>query len=42
MAAFVARYACAFADVVTQEKLDTAALERQLNDFLVTWNGSAE
>jgi F-type H+-transporting ATPase subunit delta len=42
MAAFVARYACAFADVVTQEKLDTAALERQLNDFLATWNGSAE
>ncbi len=42
MAAFVARYARAFADVVTQEKLDTAALDRQLNDFLATWDGSAE
>ena len=42
MAAFVARYACAFADVVTAEKLDTAALDRQLNDFLATWDASAE
>jgi F-type H+-transporting ATPase subunit delta len=42
MAAFVARYARAFADVVTQEKLDTAELDRQLNDFLATWDGSAE
>ncbi len=42
MAAFVARYARAFADVVTQEKLDTAALDRQLDDFLATWDGSAE
>jgi F-type H+-transporting ATPase subunit delta len=42
MAAFVARYARAFADVVTQEKLDTAELDRQLNDFLSTWDGSAE
>ena len=42
MAAFVARYARAFADVVTQDKLDTAALDRQLNDFLATWDGSAE
>jgi F-type H+-transporting ATPase subunit delta len=42
MAAFVARYACAFADVVTQEKLDTAALDRQLDDFLLTWESSAE
>jgi F-type H+-transporting ATPase subunit delta len=42
MAAFVARYACAFADVVTQEKLDTAALDRQLDDFLATLNGSSE
>jgi len=41
MAAFVARYACAFADVVTQEKLDTAALDRQLDDFLGTLDGSA-
>jgi F-type H+-transporting ATPase subunit delta len=42
MAAFVARYACAFADVVTAEKLDTAALDRQLDDFLATWDASAE
>ena len=42
MAAFVARYARAFADVVTQEKLDTAALDRQMNDFLSTWEASAE
>jgi F-type H+-transporting ATPase subunit delta len=42
MAAFVARYACAFADVVTSAKLDTAALDRQLNDFLGTWDGSQE
>jgi F-type H+-transporting ATPase subunit delta len=42
MAAFVARYASAFADVVTQEKLDTAELDRQLDDFLSTWDGSAE
>jgi len=42
MAAFVARYACAFADVVTAEKLDAAALDRQLNDFLATWEASAE
>jgi F-type H+-transporting ATPase subunit delta len=42
MAAFVARYARAFADVVTQEKLDTAAIDRQFNDFLATWDGSAE
>jgi F-type H+-transporting ATPase subunit delta len=42
MAAFVARYARAFADVVTAEKLDTAAIDRQLTDFLATWDGSAE
>ena len=42
MAAFVARYARAFADVVTAEKLDTAALDRQLDDFLSTWDGSPE
>lgn len=42
MAAFVARYAQAFADVVTEKKLDSAALDRQMNDFLATWNGSAE
>ena len=42
MAAFVARYARAFADVVTAEKLDTAALDRQMDDFLATWEASAE
>jgi len=42
MAAFVARYARAFADVVTAEKLDTAALDRQWDDFLATWDASAE
>ncbi len=42
MAAFVARYAQAFSDVVTQKKLDTAVLDRQMEDFLATWNGSAE
>jgi F-type H+-transporting ATPase subunit delta len=42
MAAFVARYARAFADVVGQEKLDTAALDRQMDDFLLTWDASAE
>jgi len=42
MAAFVARYAVAFADVVADAKLDTAAIDRQLTDFLATWNGSAE
>jgi F-type H+-transporting ATPase subunit delta len=42
MAIFVARYARAFADVVTQEKLDTAALDRQLDDFLATWESSSE
>ncbi len=42
MAAFVSRYARAFADVVTSAKLDTAAIDRQLTDFLATWDGSAE
>ena len=42
MAAFVARYARAFADVVTAEKLDITALDRQLDDFLATWEASAE
>jgi|ERR1039457_1161394 F-type H+-transporting ATPase subunit delta len=42
MAAFAARYARAFADVVASAKLDAAALDRQLNDFLGTWDGSAE
>jgi F-type H+-transporting ATPase subunit delta len=42
MAAFVARYANAFADVVTAAKLDTDALSAQFSDFLATWNGSQE
>ena len=42
MAAFVSRYASAFADVVTAAKLDTAAIDRQLTDFLATWDGSPE
>ncbi|MGB8030654.1 MAG: ATP synthase F1 subunit delta [Terracidiphilus sp.] len=42
MPAFVARYAEAFADVVTDAKLDTAAIDRQFSDFLSTWEGSAE
>jgi F-type H+-transporting ATPase subunit delta len=42
MPAFVARYANAFADVVTDAKLDTAAIDRQFSDFLSTWEGSAE
>jgi len=42
MAAFVARYASAFADVVTAAKLDSVALDRQFGDFLSTWDGSPE
>ncbi len=41
MPAFVSHYARAFADVVLQAKLDSAALDRQLSDFLATWDGSA-
>jgi len=42
MAGFVSRYASAFLDVVTSAKLDSAAIESQLSDFLGTWNGSPE
>ena len=42
MAAFVSRYARAFADVVASAKLDPAAIDRQLDDFLFTWQGSPE
>jgi F-type H+-transporting ATPase subunit delta len=42
MAAFVARYARAFADVAAQKNLDTGALDRQMKDFLRTLEGSAE
>jgi len=42
MAAFASRYARAFADVVASAHLDTAAIDRQLNDLLATWEGSSE
>jgi F-type H+-transporting ATPase subunit delta len=42
MAAFVARYASAFLDVITAAKLDTASIDRQFADFLGTWDGSPE
>ncbi|KAA6460907.1 ATP synthase F1 subunit delta [Acidobacteria bacterium AB60] len=42
MPAFVSHYARAFADVVTAAKLDTAAIDRQLGDFLGTWDASRE
>lgn len=42
MPAFVARYATAFAEVITAAKLDTAAIDRQLTDFLATWTDSRE
>src|SRR3954451_12359984 len=42
MSAFASRYARAFADVVASAHLDTAAIDRQLNDFLATWDGSKE
>ena len=42
MAAFAARYATAFLDVVTDARIETGAIDRQLADFLATWDGSAE
>lgn len=42
MPAFVSHYARAFADVVTERKLDSAAIDRQLADFLATWDGSKD
>lgn len=42
MAAFVSRYASAFADVVTAARLDTATIDQKLHDFLATWEGSGE
>jgi F-type H+-transporting ATPase subunit delta len=42
MPAFVSRYATAFAEVVTGAGLDTTAIDRQLTDFLATWDGSPE
>ena len=40
MAVFVSRYARAFADVVAQFHLEPSEVEKQLNDFLGTWDGS--
>ena len=42
MAAYVVRYAQAFLDVVTAAKLDPPAVDRQLSDFVATWDGSPE
>ncbi|MGA3334574.1 MAG: ATP synthase F1 subunit delta [Terracidiphilus sp.] len=42
MPAFVSRYASAFADVVADAKLSTAAIDGQLTNFLATWEASAE
>ena len=42
MAAFASRYARAFAEVVASAHLDAAAIDRQLNDFLATWDGSSQ
>ncbi len=40
--ALASRYARAFVDVVTSAHLDTSAIDRQLADFLATWDGSTE
>ncbi len=42
MAAFASRYAQAFLDVVTERKLDTAAIDRQFADFDATFAASPE
>lgn len=42
MPAFASRYAAAFLDVVMAAKLDTKAIDRQLTDFLSTWDGSSD
>jgi F-type H+-transporting ATPase subunit delta len=42
MAAFVSRYARAFADVVTEMQLSAPAIDKELSDFLGTWDESAE
>lgn len=42
MAAFASHYAHSFLDVVTARKLDAAAIDRQLRDFLATLDGSRE
>jgi F-type H+-transporting ATPase subunit delta len=42
MPAFVPRYAAAFLDVVMLARLDATAIDRQITDFLATWDGSHE
>ncbi len=42
MAAYVARYAKAFADVMAEMHLDAAAVDTQLSDFLASWDGSPQ
>jgi F-type H+-transporting ATPase subunit delta len=42
MAAYVSRYAQAFAEVVTSAGLNAVEIDAQLNDFLATWNASPE
>jgi F-type H+-transporting ATPase subunit delta len=42
MSAFASRYARAFADVVTSARLDAVSIDRQLSDFVATWDGSRE
>jgi F-type H+-transporting ATPase subunit delta len=42
MAAYVARYAHAFLDVITAAGLDTTAIDGKLSDFLATWEDSPD
>lgn len=42
MASYTAAYARALADVVATSKLDAASMDRQLQDFAETLNGSSE
>ncbi len=42
MAAFVSRYAQAFADVVAEFHLGADAVDQQLRDFLAAWDESGE
>ncbi len=42
MAAFVTRYAQAFADVVAEFHLEADSVDQQLRDFLAAWDESSE
>jgi F-type H+-transporting ATPase subunit delta len=42
MAAFVTRYAQAFADVTAEFHLEVAAVDKQLDDFLSAWDSSSQ